>query len=281
MKTYKPVTPSLRNKTSLDYSELSKEKPIKQLTKGMVKSGGRNNKGRITVRHIGGGHKQKYRLIDWKRNNNSDATVVAIEYDPIRTSNIALIKYDDSTHAYILAANDLKPGDIIKTFPATENQVIDGSAMNHVSSYIPLSFLPVGKLIHNIESLPGKGGKYIRSAGSYGTVMDQNSRKEYTLIKFPSGELRYFLKTCRASIGVLSNIEHRLIYLGKAGSNRWRGIRPTVRGVAMNPIDHPHGGGEGKTTAKRPSVSPWGKLTKGKKTRNVNKKNKLIFKRRK
>lgn len=270
LKTYNPTTPSQRQLVLVDKSNLWKGKPVKSLTKGLTKSGGRNNKGRITSRHIGGGHKRKYRVIDFKRNKHDiPATVKRIEYDPNRSAVIALIEYQDGTLAYILAPQRLAVGD-----PVIAGQKVDvknGNAM-------PIKNIPVGTIIHNVEMKPGKGGQLARSAGSYIQLVGKDSG--YGLIKLRSGEVRKVLADCFATIGAVSNPDNQNTNLGKAGRKRWLGVRPTVRGVAMNPVDHPHGGGEGKTSGGRHPVSPWGQSAKGKRTRNNKATDKFIIRRR-
>jgi large subunit ribosomal protein L2 len=266
LKQYNPMTPGQRGLVLIDRSELWKGKPEKSLVKGKTKTGGRNNKGRITTRHIGGGHKQKYRMVDFKRRPNGAATVERIEYDPNRTAFIALIKYEDGTLSYILAPQRLNTGDKVESGEKVE--VKPGNAM-------PLKNIPVGTIIHNIEMKPGKGGQIARSAGGYAQLVGKDAG--YAQVKLRSGELRLILGDCIATIGALSNADHQNQNFGKAGRSRWKGIRPTVRGVAMNPVDHPHGGGEGKTSGGRHPVTPWGKPTKGAKTRSKKKVNKLVL----
>ncbi|MFD1673039.1 50S ribosomal protein L2 [Agrilactobacillus yilanensis] len=257
---YKPTTNGRRNMTASDFAEITKTTPEKSLLESQSHTAGRNAHGHITVRHRGGGHKQKYRIIDFKRlKDNVIGHVNAIEYDPNRTANIALIHYEDGVKAYILAPKGLNVGDKIVSGPDAD--IKPGNAL-------PLSNIPVGTLIHNIELKPGKGGQLIRSAGTSAQVLGNEGK--YTLIRLVSGEVRMILSTCRATIGEVGNEQHELIHIGKAGRKRWMGIRPTVRGSVMNPNDHPHGGGEGKAPIGRPSpLSPWGKKTLGKKTRNA------------
>ncbi len=267
LKTFNPVTPSQRHFVMVERSELWKGKPVKELTVGISKAGGRNNRGRITTRHQGGGHKQSYRLIDFKRAKlDVEATVVRIEYDPNRTSFIALIKYDDGEQAYILAPQRLEIGS--KIVSGDKVDVKPGNTM-------PLKNIPAGTLVHNIEMKPGKGGQLARSAGAYAQLAGKDGG--FAQLKLRSGELRLVLAECRATIGAVSNADHQNVKIGKAGRSRWLGIRPTVRGVAMNPVDHPHGGGEGKTSGGRHPVTPWGLKTKGKKTRSRKKSNKMIL----
>ena len=272
IKTYNPYTPSRRNMTGSDFSEVTKKTPEKSLVASKKKNAGRNNQGRITVRHQGGGNRQKYRLVDFKRKkDNIPATVVGIEYDPNRTANIALICYADGEKSYIIAPEGLKVG-------AT---VMNGAeAEVSVGNCLPLANIPVGTLIHNIELYPGKGGQLVRSAGNSAQLMAKEGK--YATLRLPSGEMRMVPINCRATIGIIGNVDHNLVKLGKAGRKRHMGIRPTVRGSVMNPNDHPHGGGEGKTGIGRPGPStPWGKPALGLKTRNKKKaSNKLIVRRR-
>jgi large subunit ribosomal protein L2 len=257
LKTYNPVTPSTRQLVQIDRSELWKGGPVKSLTEGIRKTGGRNNKGRITTRHIGGGHKKLYRRVDFKRlDHDVPATVERLEYDPGRTAFIALIKYTDGRVSYILAPQRLKVGDTV--ISGARVDVKPGNAM-------PLKNMPVGTIIHNVEMRVGKGGQIARSAGAYAQLVGRDNGKAQ--IKITSGEVRLVPEDCMATVGAVSNPDHFNISLGKAGRNRWKGTRPTVRGVAMNPIDHPHGGGEGRTSGGRHPVTPWGKGTKGTKTR--------------
>jgi large subunit ribosomal protein L2 len=259
LKTFRPMTPSLRQLVIVDRSELHKGKPVKALTEGKSSQGGRNNLGRITVRFRGGGHKRVYRLVDFKRRSRlgETATVERLEYDPNRTAFIALIKYADGTQSYILAPQRLSAG---ATVTAGENADIKpGNAM-------PISAIPVGTIVHNIELKVGKGGQIARSAGSYAQIVGRD--QGYVIIRLNSGEQRFVLGACFATVGAVSNPDHMNINLGKAGRNRWLGKKPGNRGVSMNPVDHPHGGGEGRTSGGRHPVSPWGKPTKGKKTRS-------------
>ena len=268
LKKFRPNTPGTRGLTLVDKKGLWTGKPVKSLTAGLSKKGGRNNTGRITMRRKGGGHKAKYRIIDFKRNNTEGATVDRIEYDPNRSSYIALITYTDGTKSYILAPKDLKAGD----------QIISGEKKEiRIGNCMPMSDIPVGIDIHNIELKIGSGAQLARSAGSSTQIVGKSDG--YVAIKLPSGEQRKVREECRATIGVLSNIDKKNQKLGKAGRKRWLGVRPSVRGVAMNPIDHPHGGGEGKTSGGRDPVTPWGKPTKGKKTRNNKRTDKFIIKR--
>lgn len=267
LKQYNPTTPGQRGLVLIDRSELWKGKPEKTLTKGLTKTGGRNNRGRMTARHIGGGHKQKYRMIDFYRKTPGVATVERIEYDPNRTAFIALIKYVETGElSYILAPQRMAAGDTVEAGEKVE--VKPGNAM-------PLKNIPVGTIIHNIELKPGKGGQVARTAGGYAQLVGKDAG--YAQVKLRSGELRLILSDCIATIGALSNPDHQNEDMGKAGRNRWKGKRPHVRGVAMNPVDHPHGGGEGKTSGGRHPVTPWGKPTKGAKTRSKKKVNKLVL----
>jgi large subunit ribosomal protein L2 len=257
LKTYNPVTPSTRQLVQIDRSELWKGGPVKALTEGIRKTGGRNNKGRITTRHIGGGHKRLYRKVDFKRlTHDVPATVERLEYDPGRTAFIALIKYTTGALSYILAPQRLKVGDTV--ISGARVDVKPGNAM-------PLKNMPVGTIVHNVEMRVGKGGQIARSAGAYAQLVGRDNGKAQ--IKITSGEVRLVPEDCMATVGAVSNPDHFNISLGKAGRKRWMGVRPTVRGVAMNPIDHPHGGGEGRTSGGRHPVTPWGKGTKGTKTR--------------
>ena len=272
IKTYNPYTPSRRHMTSSDFSEITKTKPEKSLVVSLKKNAGRNNQGKITVRHHGGGSRRKYRLVDFKRfKDDVPAHVTAIEYDPNRTANIALICYEDGQKAYILAPEGLKVGMKIMNGPNAE--VRPGNCL-------PISEIPVGTLIHNIELHPGKGGQLVRSAGNSAQLMAKEGK--YATLRLPSGEMRMVPLNCRASIGVVGNGEHNLINIGKAGRKRHMGIRPTVRGSVMNPNDHPHGGGEGRAPIGRPGpCTPWGKPALGLKTRKKNKQsNKYIVRRR-
>ena len=266
LKYYKPTTPGQRQLVLVDRSELHKGAPVKALTEGLSKTGGRNNLGRITASHRGGGHKRSYRLIDFKRRKlGVTAVVERLEYDPNRTGFIALIKYQDGELSYILAPQRLAVGDTVVAAPAAD--VKPGNAMQ-------LSAIPVGTLVHNVELKPGKGGQIARSAGSYAQIVGRD--QGYTVVRLNSGEQRKVLGTCFATIGAVSNPDHANVSIGKAGRNRWLGKRPVNRGVAMNPIDHPHGGGEGRTSGGRHPVTPWGKPTKGKKTRSNKSTDKFI-----
>ena len=266
LRTYKPVTPGLRQLVKVDRSGLHKGKPVKALTRGLAKTGGRNNLGRATNWLIGGGHKQSYRLVDFKRRKfDQPAKVERLEYDPNRTSYIALIKYADGELSYIIAPQRLSPGDEVVSGENVD--VKPGNAM-------PLGNMPVGTIVHNVEMKPGKGGQMARAAGTYAQLVGRD--QGYALLKLKSGETRMVRSECMATIGAVSNPDHMNESIGKAGRHRWMGIRPGVRGVAMNPIDHPHGGGEGKTSGGRHPVTPWGKSTKGMKTRNNKSTNRMI-----
>jgi large subunit ribosomal protein L2 len=271
IKTYTPYTSSRRNMTGSDFSEITKTTPEKSLVVTLKKNAGRNNQGKITVRHQGGGYRTKYRIIDFKRNKDGiPAVVKAIEYDPNRTANIALICYADGQKAYILAPAGLKVGD----------KIMNGeNAEAFVGNCLPLANIPVGAEIHNIELYPGRGGQLVRAAGNAAQLMAKEGK--YAILRLPSGEMRMVPIICRATIGVIGNGEHNLVNIGKAGRKRHMGIRPTVRGAVMNPCDHPHGGGEGKNGIGRPGPStPWGKPALGLKTRKKNNKsNKLIIRR--
>ncbi len=271
IKKYKPTTPGRRGMTGYTFDEITTDKPYKKLLVSLKKSGGRNNNGRITIRFRGGGHKRKYRIIDFKRNKLDIAGVLeTIEYDPNRTTRIALVKYEDGDRRYILAPDGMKVGDsIIAT---------NGEADIAYGNALLLKNIPVGTVIHNIEFQPNKGGQIARTAGGYATLMAKEGK--YALIKMPSGELRKIHIECRATIGQLGNMERNNIKVGKAGRSRWLGKRPHVRGTVMNPVDHPHGGGEGKTKGGRIPVTPWGKPTKGYRTRNNKRTQKFIVKRR-
>ena len=270
LKNFRPMTPSMRQLVLVDRGELHKGKPVKQLTKGLSKKGGRNNHGRITVRHRGGGHKRRYRAVDFKRRKfDVPATVERLEYDPNRTAFIALLKYDDGELAYILAPQRLNPGD--QVVAGERADIKPGNAM-------PMRNMPVGTVIHNIEMKPGKGGQLARSAGNYAQLIGKDAG--YALLRLSSGEQRMVRGECMATVGAVSNPDNKNINLGKAGRKRWLGRRPHVRGVAMNPVDHPHGGGEGRTSGGRHPVSPWGVPTKGKRTRKNKSTDRLILRRR-
>ena len=272
IKRFKPTTPSRRNMAVTDYSVLSKVAPERSLLEPIAKTAGRNNTGRITVRHHGGGNRTKYRVIDFKRNKlDVPATVMTLEYDPNRTAFIALIQYEDGEKSYIIAPDGLKVGYIVMNGPNAD--IKPGNAL-------PLSAIPVGTVIHNIELYPGKGGQLVRSAGNFAQLIAKEGK--YGLVRLPSGELRNVPLNCYATIGQVSNVDHDNVKIGKAGKKRHMGWRPTVRGSVMNPVDHPHGGGEGKSPVGRPGpVTPWGKPALGYKTRNKHKaSDKFIVRRR-
>jgi large subunit ribosomal protein L2 len=273
VKTFKPTTPALRFKSTPDFSVLTKTSELpsrpNSLRKFKTKSGGRNVYGRITVQQIGGGHKQHYRLIDFKRDKDGvPGTVASLEYDPNRTAWIALVFYKDGDKRFIIAPEGLKVGD--QVLASNKADIKPGNNLQ-------VTFIPVGTFIHNIEVEPGKGGRLARSAGSYGQLMAKEG--DYAQIRMPSGEIRLVHVNCRASIGQVSNLEHENVKIGKAGRSRWMGIRPTVRGVAKNPVDHPMGGGEGKSSGGRHPTTPWGKPTKGYKTRKNKRTDVFIVKR--
>ena len=270
LKTYKPTSPGQRGLVLVDKSHLSTDRPIKSLTEGLTSSGGRNNKGRMTARRRGGGHKRSYRIIDFKRQkDNMDAKVLRIEYDPNRSCHIALIKYEDGQLSYILAPQKLK----------VQSTIVSGEKTDiKIGNCLPLKNIPTGTLVHNVELKPLKGGQIARSAGA--SIQLVGKDKDHAMLKLVSGEQRLVPLNCRASIGVVSNPDHQNSNSGKAGRSRWLGKRPHVRGVVMNPVDHPHGGGEGRTSGGRNPVTPWGVPTKGKRTRNNKRTDKLILKRR-
>jgi large subunit ribosomal protein L2 len=272
LKSYKPTSAARRHMTVADFAEITKAKPEKKLTKTVKRTGGRNNHGHITTRHIGGGHKRRFRLIDWRRDKDGvPAKVASIEYDPNRTARLALLHYQDGEKRYILAPIGVSVGDVLMSGEAVD--IRPGNAL-------PVKGIPLGTVIHNVESQPGSGAKMIRSAGSFGQLMAKEG--DYAQIRMPSGEVRQVQLDCKATVGQLSNIESSSVRVGKAGKSRWKGIRPTVRGLAMNPVDHPHGGGEGKSGQGNPHpVSPWGQKTKGLKTRNNRRTDKFIVSRRK
>ena len=271
VKQYKPTTPSRRNMTSPSFDEVTKFSPEKSLIVKKKKHAGRNSYGKITVRHHGGGNKQKYRLVDFKRNTEGNAKVIGIEYDPNRTSYIALLENDEGKKSYIIAPVGLTDGDVVAS--GADADIKPGNVL-------PLSAIPVGTIIHNIELYPGKGGQLVRSAGAFAQLMAKENGSAQ--VRLPSGEVRIVRLECKATIGQVGNLEHETIKLGKAGKTRHKGIRPTVRGSVMNPCDHPHGGGEGKSPVGRPGpVTPWGKPALGYKTRNKKARtNKFIIKRR-
>ena len=271
LRKLKPVTPATRYYSISSFEEITKDKPEKRLTAPLKKSGGRNNRGRVTSRHRGGGHKRKYRIIDFKRNRTDEAKVMSIEYDPNRNARIALVQYADGENTYIIAPDGIKIGEMIQS--SNEAEIKSGNTMT-------ISAIPVGTFIHNIELKPGKGAQLVRSAGASAQIIAKDEK--YCQVKLPSGEVRMIRSICKATIGIVGNIDHENISIGKAGRSRWLGIRPHVRGVAMNPVDHPMGGGEGKTSGGGHPVSPWGLPAKGYKTRkkkNIN--DKFIVKKRK
>ncbi len=271
LKSYKPTSAGRRLMSVSDFAEITRSKPEKKLTRPMRKSGGRNAHGHITTRHIGGGHKRRFRVIDWRRDKDGvPAKVAAIENDPNRTARIALLHYADGEKRYILAPVGVNVGDTL----------LSGEAVDiRPGNTLPIKAIPLGTVVHNVESQPGSGGKMIRSAGSFGQLMAKEG--EYAQIRMPSGEVREVPQDCKATVGQLSNIENASIRVGKAGKSRWLGVRPTVRGLAMNPVDHPHGGGEGKSGQGNPHpVSPWGQKTKGLKTRKNRRTDKYIISRR-
>jgi large subunit ribosomal protein L2 len=269
VRAYKPTSPGRRFVTSSDFSEVTTKRPNKKLSHGIKRSSGRNSDGHITSRHRGGGHKRRYRVIDFKRNKTGvPAKVASVEYDPNRSALICLLHYADGEKAYILGPVGLKVGD--KVIAGDKVDVRPGNSM-------PLGNIPLGTLVHNIELKPGRGGQMVRSAGTSAQIMAKEGK--YTTLRMPSGEMRMVLSTCRATIGQVGNVEHSNISLGKAGRSRWLGVRPQTRGTAMNPVDHPHGGGEGRNKGRHP-VSPWGWPTKGAKTRRTKASDRLIVTRR-
>ncbi len=271
IKKFKPTSAGRRFQTVSDFEEITKKEPEKSLLAPLNKKSGRNNKGRITTRHIGGGHKRRYRIIDFKRNKfGIPGRVDAIEYDPNRSARIALIVYADGEKRYIISPLNLKVGDTVVSGPDADIKV---------GNSLPIRRIPLGTIIHNIELKPGKGGQLARSAGTSAQLMAKEGN--YAHLRLPSGEVRMVFMECYASIGQVGNAEHELISVGKAGRSRWLGIRPTVRGTAMNPVDHPHGGGEGKATPGRHPVTPWGKPTLGYRTRGTKQSDKYIVKPRK
>lgn len=271
LRKLKPVTPATRFYSISSFEEITKDKPEKRLTAPLKKSGGRNNKGRVTSRHRGGGHKRKYRIIDFKRNRTDEAKVMSIEYDPNRNARIALVQYADGEKTYIIAPDGIKIGEMIQS--SNEAEIKTGNTME-------ISSIPVGTFIHNIELKPGKGAQLVRSAGASAQIIAKDEK--YCQVKLPSGEVRMIRSVCKATIGIVGNIDHENISIGKAGRSRWLGKRPHVRGVAMNPVDHPMGGGEGKTSGGGHPVSPWGLPAKGYKTRKKkNISDKFIVKKRK
>ncbi len=271
IKRYRPTSAGRRFMTVSAFDEITRSEPEKRLLRPLKKSGGRNNRGRITCRHVGGGHKRRYRVIDFKRDKRGvPAKVSSIEYDPNRSARIALLTYSDGEKRYILAPKDVQVGDRLEAGPGVEIRA--GNAL-------PLSDIPLGTLVHNIEFKPGKGGQMVRSAGGFAQLLAKEGG--YAALRLPSGEVRRVSLECYATVGQVGNEDHENVRLGKAGRSRWLGIRPTVRGVAMNPIDHPHGGGEGRTSGGRHPVTPWGVPTKGKKTRKNKVTDRFIIRRRK
>jgi large subunit ribosomal protein L2 len=271
LRSFKPTSPGIRFKTVLDFAEITKVRPEKSLTHGIPRSGGRNNEGHETVRFRGGGHKRLYRIIDFKRDKrNVPAKVAAIEYDPNRSARIALLHYADGEKRYILAPLGLSVGD--KVIAAEKAEILPGNAL-------PLANIPVGAMVHNVELKPGHGGQLVRAAGAAAQVMAKEGK--YVTLRLPSGEMRLVLASCWATVGQVGNLDHINVSIGKAGRSRWLGRRPHVRGTAMNPVDHPHGGGEGRTKGGRHPVSPWGQPTKGYKTRRNKRTDRFIVKRRK
>ncbi|MDZ4185042.1 MAG: 50S ribosomal protein L2 [Desulfuromonadales bacterium] len=271
IKRYRPTSAGRRFMTVSAFDEITRSEPEKSLVRAIKRSGGRNNRGRITCRHIGGGHKRRFRLIDFKRDKHGiPAKVTSIEYDPNRSARIALLTYADGEKRYILAPKEIKVGDRLESGPGAEIRA--GNAL-------PILAIPLGTLLHNIELKVGKGAQLARSAGTYAQLMAKDS--EYAQLRLPSGEVRKVRTECYATVGQVGNEEHENLSFGKAGRTRWLGVRPTVRGVAMNPVDHPHGGGEGRTSGGRHPVTPWGVPTKGKKTRSNKATNQFIVRRRK
>jgi len=270
LKEYKPTSPGRRNTIADDFADITKKKPEKSLLAPLTKKGGRNNRGRVTVRHRGGGHKRRYRLVDFRRDKSGEALVLGIEYDPNRTARIALVRYEDGAKRYIVAPDGLTVDD--KIVSGDSAPVTTGNAMK-------LGRLPTGALVHNIESIPGNGGQFAKSAGAVAQVMAHEGK--YTLVRLPSGEMRRILSECMATVGQVSNLDHKNIKLGKAGRNRHRGKRPSVRGSAMSPNAHPHGGGEGRSPIGMPGPkTPWGRPALGHRTRKNKKTDKFILRRR-
>jgi large subunit ribosomal protein L2 len=270
VKRFRPTSPALRFLTVSDFSDLSKVSPEKKLTEVKKKHSGRNNNGHITVRHKGGGTRRQYRIIDFKRQKDAiPAKVATIEYDPNRSARIALLNYKDGEKRYILAPLGLAVGDVLES---------GEKADINTGNCLPLSAIPLGTVLHNVELRPGEGGKLVRSAGSSAQLMAKEG--EYAQVRMPSGEVRKILMRCRATIGQLGNVEHENIQIGKAGRMRHMGKRPSVRGIAMNPVDHPHGGGEARSTSGRPPTTPWGQMTMGKKTRRNKRTAKMIVRKR-
>jgi len=272
VKEYKPTSPGRRFMSGLTFDEITKKKPEKALLTKVKKTGGRNSSGKITTRHIGGGHKRRFRIVDFKRDKfEIPGKIFGIEYDPNRSANIALIHYADGEKRYIIAPLGVKVGEFIVSSKKPDTEVKEGNSML-------LRYVPLGTFIHNVEMKPAKGGQLARSAGSYAQLVAKEG--DYGQIRLPSGEVRKVLLACMATIGQVGNIDHENITVGKAGKPRWLGVRPTVRGMAMNPVDHPLGGGEGRTKGGRHPCSPWGQLAKGKKTRKNKRTDKFIVKKR-
>jgi len=270
VKKYKPTSAGRRFMTTMDFSELSDKKPERSLIEVKKKHSGRNNNGHITVRHKGGGWRKQYRIIDFKRSKDAiPAKIQAIEYDPNRSARIALVAYRDGEKRYILAPAGVSVGDILESGPKADIKT---------GNCLPIANIPLGTVIHNIELRPGEGGKLVRSAGGSAQLMAKEG--DYAQVRMPSGEVRKILMVCRATIGQLGNVDHENEVVGKAGRKRHRGIRPSVRGIAMNPVDHPHGGGEARSTSGRPPTTPWGQMTMGKKTRRNKRTNKMIVRKR-
>jgi large subunit ribosomal protein L2 len=272
VKEYKPTSPGRRFMSAVTFEEVTEKKPEKSLVTSLKKTGGRNNAGRITTRHIGGGHKRKYRIVDFRRDKREiEGKVASIQYDPNRSANISLIHYVDGEKRYIIAPLGVKVGDKIVSSIKGDTEIKEGNSL-------PLKLIPVGTLVHNVEVKPGKGAQLSRSAGSFAQLVAKEG--DYATMRLPSGEVKLIHLSCTATIGQVGNIEHENITVGKAGRHRWMGIRPTVRGTAMNPVDHPLGGGEGRTKGGRHPCSPWGQLAKGLKTRKNKRTDKFIVKRR-
>ena len=271
LKKFRPITPTLRHTVTVDYSELTRSRPVKRLTEPMKKSGGRDNYGHVSMRWIGGGHRQRYRLVDFRRDKDGvPARVASIEYDPNRSARIALLNYADGERRYIVAPDGLKVGQKVQSGPNAEIQP---------GNCLALKSIPLGTSIHNVELFPGRAARVARSAGSFCQLMAREG--DYAQLRLPSGEVRKFHVNCRAVVGQVGNLDHENLQLGKAGRNRWRGKAPSVRGVAMNPVDHPMGGGEGKSSGGRHPCSPWGQNAKGLKTRKRKLSDSLIVRRRK
>ena len=270
VKKYKPTSAGRRFMTTMDFSELTDKKPERALVEVKKKHSGRNNNGHITVRHKGGGWRKQYRIIDFKRTKDAiPAKVAAIEYDPNRSARIALLNYRDGEKRYILAPAGIAIGDVVESGPKADIKL---------GNCLPIANIPLGTILHNIELRPGEGGKLVRSAGGSAQLMAKEG--DYAQVRMPSGEVRKILMVCRATIGQLGNVDHENEVVGKAGRKRHRGIRPSVRGIAMNPVDHPHGGGEARSTSGRPPTTPWGQMTMGKKTRRNKRTNKMIVRKR-